>query len=342
MVEIIVTEKPRWLAEVGVGWNSDTGVEGRIGLGDENLFGRGVGLNLRARWNQVEKVTLLYGSFPARPGSRLSFLATAGYMEGESPTAPDIFDQYETTGSIEGTYQIRPGTWARAYYRHTRTRVFEREEPIFGDPIDITTTVGTVGLQYILDRFDNPFDPRRGWGFTGDVGWSSSYFGSDLQTLRTVVTASGAIAPPVRGSTWVQSMRLGDARGIEGTNLDPQLRFLAGGQGSIRGFDRNSVGPSLTGAGGNPVPLGGGALFILNEELRFALWKSLRAAVFADIGQVWESWSDAEGHLSVGAGVGVRWSTPIGLVWGDVAWPVANQGISSDGPKFYFGIGRPF
>ena len=51
---------------------------------------------------------------------------------------------------------------------------------------------------------------------------------------------------------------------------------------------------------------------------------------------------EVDGELSVGAGIGFRWSTPIGLVWGDVAWPVANEGISSTKPKFYFGIGRPF
>jgi translocation and assembly module TamA len=72
------------------------------------------------------------------------------------------------------------------------------------------------------------------------------------------------------------------------------------------------------------------------------VWRELRGAVFVDAGQVWESWSDVDGNLAVGAGVGFRWSTPIGPLWGDVAWPVANRGISSTGPKFYLGIGRPF
>ena len=67
-----------------------------------------------------------------------------------------------------------------------------------------------------------------------------------------------------------------------------------------------------------------------------------RAAVFADIGQVWESWGVAAFDLSVGAGVGIRWATPIGPLWADVAWPLVNTGISSTKPKFYVGIGRPF
>jgi outer membrane translocation and assembly module TamA len=94
------------------------------------------------------------------------------------------------------------------------------------------------------------------------------------------------------------------------------------------------------GIGGQPQ--GGGALFILNEELRVPVWRSIRGAVFTDIGQVWESWSAADGQVSMAVGLGLRWSTPIGLIWGDVAWPVANVMNSSRDPKFYVGVGRPF
>jgi len=102
------------------------------------------------------------------------------------------------------------------------------------------------------------------------------------------------------------------------------------------------VGPTTYGFEGSLVPAGGGALFILNEELRIPIWDPLRLAVFADIGQVWESWREADFDLSVGVGIGVRWSTPIGPLWADIAWPVVNIGISSRKPKFYLGIGRPF
>ncbi|HQP43094.1 MAG TPA: BamA/TamA family outer membrane protein, partial [Thermoanaerobaculales bacterium] len=165
-------------------------------------------------------------------------------------------------------------------------------------------------------------------------------FGSDLDTLRGM--ANGSLAVPLAsGWTWVQAARIGVAEPLRGTVLDPTARFFAGGQGSIRGFDFESVGPGFETADG-VVPLGGGALFILNEELRTPLWKALRGAVFVDTGQVWRSWGDADWRLSTAVGLGLRWSTPVGLVWGDVAWPVANVGISSRDPKFYFGIGRPF
>ena len=140
----------------------------------------------------------------------------------------------------------------------------------------------------------------------------------------------------------MQTARIGIAEPLKDQNLIRDVRFFAGGQSSVRGFDLNSVGPVTFGPDFSLVPAGGGALFVLNEELRVPIWGSLRAALFTDFGQVWESWSEADGELSIGVGLGLRWSTPIGPLWVDVAWPVANIGISSDKPKFYFGIGRPF
>jgi translocation and assembly module TamA len=198
----------------------------------------------------------------------------------------------------------------------------------------------TLGGAAYLDRFDNLFDPRQGYSLIGDVGWSSSYFGSELDTLRAMLSGSLALSPG-SGWTWVQTARIGAAEPLRGTLLDPTVRFKAGGQGSIRGFDFESVGPGIETDYGT-IPLGGGALFILNEELRTPLWKSLRGAVFVDTGQIWESWSTADWQLSTSVGLGLRWSTPIGLVWGDAAWPVSNVGISTRDPKFYLGIGRPF
>jgi len=198
----------------------------------------------------------------------------------------------------------------------------------------VTTTVGAATF---VDRFDNPFDPRAGWAVVTDVGWTTSYLGSDVDTVQAALSGSLALEPR-GGWTWLQTMRFGVAEPLMGTVLDPAVKLKAGGQGSIRGFDRDSLGP--VGIGGEPV--GGGALFILNEELRLPVWRSFRAAVFTDVGQVWERWSVADTRLSMAVGLGLRWSTPIGLVWGDVAWPVANVDNSSRDPKFYFGVGRPF
>jgi translocation and assembly module TamA len=214
-------------------------------------------------------------------------------------------------------------------------------------------------VRYVHDRFDSPFDPTKGFGVVLDAATSREILGSDVDYWTALGNGSTAMGAPL-SSTWIQSLRLGVAEPLQGQGLTETAKFFAGGQGSIRGFDRDSVGPVAPAVGADFneifVPSGGGALLILNEELRIPVWGGLRAALFADIGQVWPSWGEADWSLAVGAGVGIRWATPIGPVWADVAWPVVNPYIdlpvwadpermrrmSSSKPKFYLGIGRPF
>jgi translocation and assembly module TamA len=346
-VEIDVIEKKRWMTEVGGGWSSERGPQARFGLRDDNLLGRGLSLNLRGRWDQVEWLGFVVASLPPLPGKQLSFSSTIGFSRGEPPDGDQDFLQDESFWSFETTRWLGGGERATGhageqitgYYRFTRTRIYEKEP----DPeaIVITTDIGLLGARYVRDRFDYPFDPTKGYGLMFDVGYSDEVLGSE-QDYWTAL-ANGSVATGVFGSTtWVQSVRIGAAEPFDGQDLIEEVKFFAGGQGSVRGFDRNTVGPVEFSADEGFEPAGGGALFILNEELRIPVWGDLRAAVFADIGQVWESWSHANGHLSVGVGVGVRWATPVGPLWADIAWPVINTGISSTKPKFYVGIGRPF
>ena len=353
-VELDVVEKPRWTTEVGGGWSSERGVQARFGVRDDNLLGRGFGLDLRGRWDQTEWLGFIVASLPPLPGKKLSFNSTVGYTRGEAPYNPDLAED-EASWSIGATRRLgsgRKGTLTdaygdsgqqvTAYYRYTRTHTYNKVPPLFPwEEVDSTLGVGLVGARFVRDRFDYPFDPKSGHGFLLDIGYSGDVVGSELDYWTGL--GNGSIALGVLGSsTWIQSLRIGVAQPLQGTDLDDSVKLFAGGQGSVRGFDRNTVGPVEYVFGGGLAPAGGEVLFILNEELRIPVWGGFRAAVFADIGQVWESWGQADLKFSVGAGVGIRWATPIGPLWADVAWPLVNTGISSTKPKFYVGIGRPF
>ena len=334
-----IEEKKRWTFEIGGGLSSERGFGAAFGVRDDNLFGRGIGLNLRGSVDSVEKQIFLLGSIPPVPGGRLSFISTVGYSTGDAPDEPDLLSQDRKLASLEASYRLQRSVQVGLYYRWTHTKTYEKvPNGLFPDDL---TSLSTLGARTVFERFDDLFDPRGGWGVTSDLGWSGEAIGSDLEYVSWLSGLSLALEP-IRDTTWMQSLRVGVAEPLKGTDLDREARFFAGGQASVRGFDLNTVGPVTDGIDGGLVPAGGGALFILNEEIRIPIWDPIRIAVFADIAQVWESWREADFDLSVGVGVGVRWSTPIGPVWADVAWPVANVGITSKKPKFYLGIGRPF
>lgn len=338
-VTIEVYEKDRWTIGGGARWSSDRGTEGLVDLRDDNLLGRGLSLNLRGRYSPDEQEGLLLVSLPPLPGGRVTLSGSLRYNRLDDPDEfGNVLRKDTREGTVEATYELDPGSAVRGYYTFRRVRTFEVDPPIPEFAFDVTTDIATLGSQWYRDQLDDPFLPSRGTYLSADLGWSASALGSDVDTLRTFLTGTLAWTP-ARRVTLYQSLRIGVAEALSG-ELDPELKYRTGGQGTIRGFDFESIGP-VEEIGGSVRVVGGGALLIVNEELRVRVWKELRVAAFVDAGNVWETYRDVSGDLAVGAGVGFRWATPIGPIWGDVAWPVANAG-RNEGPKYYIGFGRPF
>jgi outer membrane protein assembly factor BamA len=338
-----VTEKPRWTVEAGAGWSTERGTNLQFGLRDDGLLGRGAGLNLRGRWDERQLQFALYASLPPLPRGRWSTVANFFWYDGDSPSAPDDFLQRQLGGAIESTYTLSETTSVRGYLRRQRTFTEVKNPDDFppGFAPDPTTDDETiVGSQLVWDGLDNPFDPRRGGYAALDVSHNAPWLSSDLNDLRAVLTGSLA-TEPIEGWTWRQTLRLGALEPLGGTVSFRDRRFFAGGQATVRGFDLNSIGPVIPSLDGFEAA-GGDALLVLNEEMLIPVGSRIRAAVFADVGQVWDTWADADWEFSVGAGFGLRLATPVGPLWADVAWPVANRNISSAGAKYYFGLGTTF
>ena len=341
-LEVDVTEKPRWTVEAGAGWSTERGARLQFGFRDDGLLGRGAGIGLRAQWEEIQQQATLYLALPPLPGGRWSSVANALWYSGDSQENRDKFTEERIGLGIETTYSLTRASSARGYLRFVQSETDvkdPRDDPF--DAFPVTTQESIVGTQLALDNLDNPFDPRSGWYAAADLSHNAPTLGSDFNDLRLVLTGSAAITPRT-GWTWSQALRLGAAEALGDSRLASVRRFYAGGQASVRGFDLDSIGPFRIDSEGIAIPSGGGAMVILNEELRVPVWGPLRLAVFADVGQVWPTWSEASFDFSVGAGAGLRFSTPIGPLWADVAWPVANRNISSPGPKYYIGIGTPF
>ncbi len=332
-VIISVRERPRWTVGLGARFSSDRGQQILFELDDEDLLGRGISGRFRVRWGSSDRSAQLLLGVPPPPGGtfHLAFSSTFTHTERG--------DLVERDGlvTVEGWFQHGVRDQLRFYLQQRRAHLYETEpDPFF--PFDVTLTFGSVGAEVILDRRDDPLDPRQGWFFSCNTAYSATALGSDLPAVRSMASLSWAFEPRP-GWTLAQGVRLGAARALRG-DLDPTLRFFTGGETSIRGFDQDWVGP-VDCFLGRCRPAGGGALLVLNQELRVRLGDRLRGVVFADAGQVWETWSDAGTDLSLGLGAGIRLATPLGPIRLDLALPVAHKGRSS-GLHVYLGIGQVF
>jgi hypothetical protein len=186
-------------------------------------------------------------------------------------------------------------------------------------------------------------DPTAGTFASVDLSGSGAFVGSDfeyarlfgqLNLYRKVATWNG------RSIVWAQSTRLGLARAFGGQELLRDVRFFAGGEYSVRAYETESLGPEEV-LGSFRRPAGGEALVVINEELRFPLFADISGLVFFDLGQIWADASDVDTDLAKSLGLGLRARTPIGLLRGDVAFPLDRR-EGDPGYRFYVGLGNAF
>lgn len=114
-------------------------------------------------------------------------------------------------------------------------------------------------------------------------------------------------------------------------SLPSTIRFFTGGTNSVRGWNRQMLGPavavtSLEGEFDRYIPIGGRALFTFNMELRqdlSGLIDGFGIAAFLDGGQVWQSMRRIEERpVQFGTGGGVRYNSPVGPVRVDIGYKV--------------------
>ncbi|MGR5503433.1 autotransporter assembly complex protein TamA [Vibrio sp. DNB22_10_4] len=122
-------------------------------------------------------------------------------------------------------------------------------------------------------------------------------------------------------STWISSIGenhrglfkvdIGANIASDPSKLSPSLRFYAGGDNSVRGYDYESISP--VDDAGNKT--GGQYLATSSLEYQYRLTGNWWAATFVDVGDAF----DDDPEWKRGAGFGIRWVSPVGPVKFDYA-----------------------
>jgi translocation and assembly module TamA len=209
-----------------------------------------------------------------------------------------------------------------------------------------TGPVGEVGQSAPSGETLQPYQIA---GFTGQLRYDSTDRAVGSITPSYAFTESQVFMPlRIAGSTYfdlsgggrtILAMRgaFGSLLNATAATVPPSSRFYAGGGGSVRGYDYQSIGPRDA----NGKPSGGASLLEGSIELRQRFGSSYGAVAFVDAGAVGTNAGAPTDEVRVGAGVGARYYTPIGPIRADVAIPlIRQQGSGSFG--FYIGIGHAF
>jgi outer membrane protein insertion porin family len=221
--------------------------------------------------------------------------------------------------------------------------------------------LGRIGPSFLRDKRDNKFDPTSGNQTLGSFFVAARALGGSQQFVKLYLEHSRFY--PVlrlRDTVYSFSARLGLASPFGGGSSIPiSENFFAGGARDLRGFGFEEAGPQIQvpqrDSNGLPVkdangktilmlsPLGGNALIVVNNEVRFPLWGPVGGAVFSDTGNVFARVRDIKvGNLTETLGFGLRLKTPIGPVRFDYGFLLVNRPANISGSHKHFTIGQTF
>ncbi|MRS15428.1 autotransporter assembly complex protein TamA [Enterobacteriaceae bacterium RIT691] len=142
-------------------------------------------------------------------------------------------------------------------------------------------------------------------------------------------------------NTWIRTLYdrhrfvvRGNIGWIETGDFDkvpPDLRFFAGGDRSIRGYAYQSISPKDS----NGKLTGASRLATGSLEYQYNVTGKWWGAMFVDSGEAVNDFRDSD--FKTGAGIGVRWQSPVGPIKLDLAVPVGDK--DEHGVQFYIGLG---
>ncbi|HYJ41909.1 MAG TPA: outer membrane protein assembly factor [Steroidobacteraceae bacterium] len=171
---------------------------------------------------------------------------------------------------------------------------------------------GTLSRRRINDRLA----PRKGYVLEFGGRLAAEALVSDTDLAQVFGRITWLIPQGERGRFKLR----GEAGAMSVGNFDalpPDLRFYAGGDRSLRGFDYHDIGE--VSANGNII--GGEFLAIASAEYEYYFTEDWGAGVFVDAGDAFTNGFS----LNVGAGLGIRWRSPLGPIRVDVGFPVQSD-----------------
>lgn len=300
-VGVVLTMRPQTRYMFGLGYGTDTGPRGRIGF--ERRW-----VN---RWGHKFQ-SQLEGSL-IRQGIGAGYTIPGGDPRTEewgfnlSFSREELNDRESLTGRIGGEYRISRGKFRGINY----LRYLYEDFTIGQDEDQVGLLIPGVDWTWIST--DDVLNVESGGRARLMLQGSYEFAISDLSFLQALM-----------GIKWIQTLGerhrlIGRADG--GTTLiadedfpsfPSSLRFYAGGDRSVRGYRRDSIGPEDD-EGDN---IGGKHLVVASIEYEYRILDNWAVAAFVDVGDAFDNETP---DLRTGVGLGVRWFSPIGPVKVDLA-----------------------
>ncbi len=303
-IEALLIPAKRTVYTAGVYVSTDTGPGVRLGFDRRWVNKRGHKLGGQIEYSQrLQQVGASY-RIPV-PDERRMYTFSGGYRDEETDTSRSRMARLSGTQVTE-----QWNDFTRTLGLHYLNGDFE-----IAHQQQSSNLLFAEGL-LTRKRADDLLFPTRGLSLLYGVRLAAEQLLSDTSFAQIRAEAKWVRPAGKRGRLILRAA----AGAMVVDNFDalpPELRFFAGGDRSVRGFDYQAIGE--TNAEGGVI--GGKYLTVVSTEYEHYFVDNWGAAVFVDAGDAYSS----ELHANIGAGVGLRWRSPVGLVRLDLAVPVVSD-----------------
>lgn len=357
-VNYSVEEQPTGSLSASVGFSQDSGVILGANVSENNFFGTGkrvsFGVNVS---DSVKSANVSYlDPYYTVDGVSRGFSVFARETDYEDEDISSyLLDEYG--GRVTFGYPTDSITRLNFGLGYTRSNIkagaFTSQEVLDfiddeGDSFDNYFLFGSW-RRSTLNRGVLPTD-----GYSHSVSLDVAVPGSDL-TFYKLSHKTDFYQPITSSGSWIVRARtdIGYGDGYKDrTQMPFYEHFYAGGYGSVRGYEANSLGLRATNSPNDlsdPDPFGGNLLTEGSLELIFPTpfagdSRSMRTAFFLDAGQVFDTdrgFDPTLDEVRLSAGVGFQWITAVGPLAFSLAKPL-NDKDGDDTQVFQFSLGQTF
>jgi outer membrane protein insertion porin family len=321
VVKVGVKEQPTGSLSFGLSYSVSNGTGFNIGFSETNFLGRGQKLSLAISTASANQNSNFSFTEPALLGRDLSFTIGGFYRTSQSD-----FSVYDTrnigfsTGlgfpvGEQSNLDLRISLAEDRLYNYTGNSPILIAEAARG-----TLTTFSLGYTYEFDNRITGLNPKG--GVLLRFGQDFAGLGGDNEYIKTTALAL-AETKVFNEEVTLRAIFEGGAIASLGGNVTRVTdRFF--GNGKIRGFEPNGIGPRDLGAT-NVDALGGNLFAVARFEADFPLGMpeeyGITGGAFLDVGSVWSldntagfggSTVDDSFTPRASVGLSVFWTTPIG------------------------------
>ncbi|MCW3148086.1 autotransporter assembly complex protein TamA [Stutzerimonas stutzeri] len=314
----LTTREPRTVG-IGLGFSTDVGPRVRLNWTRHWVNPQGHSYGAETELSAPRQNVGLYYDVPLDPPLTDKLRYVAGYQ----------YEELADTDSLSRLLKLGPEWHSElpSGWQRVLSLKWQHEEYRLGDDSGLSTLL-MPGVAYSYLRSDSRIDPSEGYRLQFELAAAKDGVLSDANLVHANAQLRGLTTLGKR-HRFLGRVQLGGNWTDEYFGVPPSLRYFAGGDQSVRGYDYQSLSP--TNSDGDRI--GGRYQFAASAEYQYSIAERWRVATFVDQGNAFNSLDFPTLKSSVG--VGLRWVSPVGPIRVDLAHPLDGD----SGVRLHFSMG---